>query len=212
MNLVIFGPQGCGKGTQAKKLCAKFGLVHIETGQIFREIAKEKTELGQFIYEMNEKKEMIPDDITMKILSERLKEISDKIGIIIDSAPRTTGQIEPLEKMLEKLARPIHKAISITLPHEESLKRISKRFTCIMCRKQFVLGESIKDLDNPCPDCGGLIAQRIDDTPDGIIKRLDTFQKVTVPVIEYYRKKNMLIEVDGTQNIDKVFEDIASEL
>lgn len=212
MNLIIFGPQGCGKGTQAKKLCARYDLAHIETGQIFREIAKEDTDLGRFIYEMNEKKEMIPDSITMEILSDRLRDIPDKLGIIIDSAPRTTGQIKPLESMLKSLGRKIDRAISITLPHEESLRRINKRYTCMLCRKQFVLGEDLKNLDNPCPDCGGLVAQRIDDTPDGIIKRLDTFREVTVPVIEHYRKKKMLVEVDGSRSKDAVFEDITNKL
>ena len=212
MNLIIFGPQGCGKGTQANKLSEKYNLVHVETGDIFRKIAREDTPLGKKIKDLNERKEMIPDDIMIEILGNKLKEIPVEKGLILDSAPRLTSQIELIERLFANLGRSIDKAISITLPREESIARISKRYICPQCNKQFILGEDIKDKNEPCLICGGSIRQRIDDTPDGVIKRLNTFQEVTVPVIEYYRRKGMLIEVDGKQNIDKVFEDIASKL
>jgi len=212
MNLLIFGPQGCGKGTQADFLAKKFNLEHIETGRIFREIAKENTSLGKKIKDINEKKEMIPDDITVEILNEELKKVPSEKGIILDSAPRLVSQIEDIEKMLEKLGRTVDSAISITLPREESIARISKRYICPTCQRQFVLGEDIKNVGDLCPTCGGPIRQRLDDTPDGVIKRLNIFEEVTAPVIEYYRQEGKLIEVDGTQNKAKVFEDIAKKL
>lgn len=212
MNLIIFGPQGCGKGTQADKLSKKYNLEHIETGHIFRKIAREDTPLGKKISDLNEKKEMIPDDIMIEILGNKLKEIPSEKGLILDSAPRLTSQIELIEKLFENFGRSIDKAISITLPHEESIIRISKRYICPQCNKQFILGEGIKDNNEPCPICGGQIRQRLDDTPDGVMKRLNTFQEVTVPVIEHYRSKGMLIEVDGRQNIEKVFKDIIENL
>jgi adenylate kinase len=212
MNLLIFGPQGCGKGTQADKLSKKYNLVHIETGHIFRNIGKEDTPLGRKIKSLNERKEMIPDEILVEVLEDKLKKIPVEKGLILDSAPRLLSQIEIVEKMLEHLDRSVDKAISITLPREESICRISKRYICPQCSKQFVLGEDIKSQDDPCPLCGGLIRQRFDDTPDGVVKRLNTFQEVTVPVIEHYRQKGMLIEVDGRQNVDKVFEDISNKL
>lgn len=212
MNLLIFGPQGCGKGTQADKLAEKYNLVHVETGRIFREIAKEDTPLGRHIADINERKEMIPDEIMAEILGQKLKEITPEKGIILDSAPRLTSQIDLIENMLSNLGRSVDKAISITLPREESIARITKRYICPTCNKQFVIGEDFKDKNHACPICNGSIRQRFDDTPDGIIKRLNTFQEVTVPVIEHYRQKGMLVEVDGRQSIMKVFEDIESQL
>ncbi|HPN54329.1 MAG TPA: nucleoside monophosphate kinase [Candidatus Moranbacteria bacterium] len=212
MNLIIFGPQGCGKGTQAKKLAEKHGLEHIETGQIFREMAKEETPLGRKISELNEKKEMIPDDVMAEVLEKKLKKIPIEKGLIIDSAPRLVSQIALIEKIFEKFKRSIDKAISITLPREESIARISKRYVCSSCGKQFILGEDIKDENDLCPQCGTKVSQRVDDTPEGVIKRLNTFQAVTVPVIEYYRQKGMLVEVDGRKGVEEVFADITNKL
>ncbi|HOW60747.1 MAG TPA: nucleoside monophosphate kinase [Candidatus Moranbacteria bacterium] len=212
MNLIIFGPQGCGKGTQAEKISEKYNLVHIETGNIFRKIGRENTSLGKKISILNEKKEMIPDEIMVEVLGNELKKVPAEKGIILDSAPRLTSQITLIENMLKNINRSIDRAISITLSREESIKRISKRYICPSCNKQFILGEDIENKNMPCPKCGDQIRQRFDDTPEGVKKRLDTFQKVTVPVIEYYRKKDMLVEVDGRQSVEKVFKDIIENL
>jgi adenylate kinase len=212
MNLLIFGPQGCGKGTQADLLAKKYNLVHIETGRIFRDIAKEDTELGRTVNDLYINKEMFPDDIVVEILENSLKKIPPEKGLIIDSAPRVVTQIDIVEKMLEHLGRNVDRAVYITISREESIARISKRYTCPLCRRQFVLGEDMEKADDPCPTCGGPVSQRLDDTLDGVIKRLDTFQQVTVPVIEHYREKGMLIEVDGNQSVNKVFEGITSKL
>lgn len=212
MNLIIFGPQGSGKGTQAERLSEKYNLKHIETGQIFREIAKEETPIGKIILDIYEKKEMIPDDVTVDILRDNLDKVPTDVGLILDSAPRTMGQIEPVEKMLADLGRKLDKAIYISLPYEESILRISKRYMCSVCRRHFVLGKDILSTDDPCQTCGGPITRRSDDTPEGIAKRLDTFYEVTVPVIEHYRKKGMLIEVDGNQGMEDVFAEIVAKL
>jgi adenylate kinase len=212
MNLIIFGPQGSGKGTQAEKLAAKYNLAHIETGQIFREIGREDSELGRKIKDLNERKEMIPDDITADVIKSYLAKVPADKGVILDSAPRTIGQIEPVEKMLADIGRSIDKAIYIFLPYEESVARISKRYMCSVCRRHFVLGKDIQTINDSCPTCGGPITQRGDDTPDGIAKRLKTFYEITIPVIEYYRQRDLLIEVDGNQSVEKVFEDIDNKL
>ena len=212
MNLLIFGPQGSGKGTQAELLAAKYNLAHIETGQIFREIGRENSELGKKIKELNERKEMIPDEITVEVLKEKLENVPVEMGIILDSAPRTSGQIAPVEQMLAELARPLDRAIYITLPYEESVSRITKRYACRVCYRHFVLGKDIENTEDACPTCGGPVMQRSDDTPDGVAKRLRTFYEVTIPVIEQYRQRDMLIEVDGNQNKEKVFEDIIKQI
>ncbi|EKE25039.1 MAG: hypothetical protein ACD_5C00316G0002 [uncultured bacterium] len=212
MNIIIFGPQGSGKGTQADLLSEKYNLEHIETGQIFREIGRENSELGKKIKDLNDRKEMIPDDVTVEVLREKLKVVPIDMGIILDSAPRTAGQVEPIEQMLAELRRPIDKAIYISLPYEESIARITKRYACTVCYRHFVLGLHIHETEEPCPTCGGPIMQRADDTPDGVTKRLKTFYEITIPVVDEYRERGMLIEVDGNQSKEKVFEDINQKL
>jgi len=213
MNLIIFGPQGSGKGTQASKLAQKYNLKHVETGQIFREISKEDSPRGKMIAQfLNEKNEMIPDNIAVDTLKHYLEKVSPDAGLIIDSAPRTVGQIELVEKMLKQLGRQLDKAIYITLPYEQSVARVSKRYKCPACNKKFVLGKDIQSKEDPCPICGGPVIQRKDDTPEGIAKRLKDFHKITMPVIEHYREKGMLLEADGNQDVEKVFEDIKQAL
>lgn len=212
MNIIIFGPQGCGKGTQADKLAEKYNLVHIETGLIFREIAKEKTALGKKIADLNSRKEMIPDNITIDVMKHYLSQVPADKGIILDSAPRTMGQVAPVEGMFKDIGRSLDKAIYITLPQTESVARVSKRYMCSVCYRHFVLEKHIKTADDPCPTCGGPIIQRGDDTPDGIVKRLRVFHEITMPVVEHYREKGMLIETDGDQSVEKVFEDIVAKL
>lgn len=212
MNIIIFGPQGSGKGTQAEKLANKFNLSHIETGQIFRDIAKIDSPLGIKIKNLSESKELIPDEITVDVLRHYLEKVSDEKGIILDSAPRTIGQIEPVEEMMKEEGRPIDKAIYITLPYGDSVARITRRFACTKCLKSLILGKHIQASEDVCPFCGGQIAQRSDDTPEGIVKRLDIFYDVTLPVINEYRKKGNLIEVDGSQDMEKVFQDIINKL
>lgn len=212
MNLIIFGPQGSGKGTQADLLAEKYNLAHIETGQIFREIGREDSDLGRKIKALNDQKEMIPDETTVEVLKDRLGKIPTGEGLILDSAPRTVGQIEPVEKMLAELNRPIDKAVYITLPQEESIARITKRYACTVCYRHFVIGKHIMHHEELCPTCGGPVMQRGDDTPDGVAKRLKTFYEVTVPVIDKYRERGLLIEVDGNQGVEKVFEDINQAL
>jgi adenylate kinase len=212
MNLIIFGPQGSGKGTQADLLSEKYHLAHIETGQIFREIGREDSPLGRKIKDLNDRKEMIPDEVTVEVLREKLEVVPVDMGIILDSAPRTVGQVEPIEQMLAELARPIDKAIYIALPYEESILRITKRYACTVCYRHFVIGKHIQGMEDVCPTCGGPIMQRGDDTPEGVAKRLKTFYEVTIPVIEEYRQRGMLIEVDGNQEVEKVFSEITEQL
>ncbi len=212
MNLLIFGPQGSGKGTQADILAEKLNLVHIETGQIFRDMSLEDSELGKKIRDFNEKKELVPDEITLDILKLHIEKIPENKGVIIDSAPRTEGQIEGVENMLSLMGRNIDKAIYIELPYEESINRITKRFACLECKKHFILGKEIESEKESCPACGGKIAQRIDDTMDGIKKRLNTFYETTIPVVEYYKRKEMLIEVNGKKSIQDVNLEIIKKL
>ena len=212
MNLIIFGPQGSGKGTQADLLSAKLGLVHIETGEIFRQIAREESALGTAIRQLNEGKEMIPDPITVSVLEAYVSKLEANQGVILDSAPRTSGQIEPVENMLAGYGRSIDRAIYISLPYDESVARITKRYACTLCYRHLIRGKDILSGNDACPTCGGPVRQRGDDTPDGIVKRLATFYALTIPVIEHYRSKGLLVEVDGNRTVEEVFADIVQQL
>jgi adenylate kinase len=212
MNIIIFGPQGSGKGTQADKLAEKFNLSHIETGQIFRDIAKLDSPLGIKIRELGKSNELIMDEITVDVVEKHVKQVPKDKGVILDSAPRTLGQIEPVERIMKAQGRSIDKAIYISLPYGESVARITRRFACMECTKSLILGKHIELASDVCPFCGGQIVQRSDDTPEGIVKRLDIFYNTTMPVVEAYRKKGLLIEVDGGRGMEEVFEDIIKQL
>ncbi len=212
MNILLFGPQGSGKGTQAAILAEKFGLNHIETGKIFRQISTEDNELGKKVKEFNEDKKLVPDEITLQILEFYLAKIPSTRGLVLDSAPRTQGQIEGVEKIFNDLKRDIDVALYLTLPYEDSVTRIAKRFVCQGCGKNFILGQHIQAEDKSCPECGGVISQRVDDSEEGVRKRLDDFYQKTIPVIEHYRKKGILIEVDGRGSIEQVTAEIIDKI
>jgi len=213
MNLVILGPQGCGKGTQAELLSKKYNLEHIDVGRALRKMAQQETELGKKIYEIqNIQKALVPSDILHEVMHLELNSLPETKGAIVDGAPRTTDQIGYIEKVLPETGRKIDKVIFIDIPKAESIKRISKRFLCENCRKHFIMGQDIQSPKDKCPVCGGKIIQRADDTPEGMEKRLEIFAHETLPVIEHFRQTDKLVEVDGMQPIDRVFSNILDNL
>ena len=213
MNLIIIGPQGCGKGTQAEMLAQKFDSEVIEMGGMFRAMAKEDTDLGKLIHEtIHEKKILVSDEIAVAAFEESLGKISYDRGVILDGIPRTMAQVGPTEAALAKSGRVIDKVISIILPREISMERITKRFACKNCHKRLIMGADIQNVSQVCPECGGEVYQRGDDTPDGVSKRLDIFYQETVPVIEHYREKGILVEVDGDNSIENVFSEIVGKV
>ncbi|GBE16288.1 adenylate kinase [bacterium BMS3Abin15] len=213
MNLVIIGPQGCGKGTQAKLLAEKFNLAHIEMGSSLREQAKEDTPLGKELDEIiNKKKELAPDDVIVRVISEQVSRAPAEKGIILDGAPRTISQVEKVAVAFKDNDRKLDKVIFIKLSEAESIERISMRVGCSNCGKNMKIGKDVKGVNDRCPDCGGELNQRKDDTPEGVKKRLDIFNQETVPVVEYYRNQGILLEINGEQDVDGVFKDIASDL
>lgn len=208
MSILIIGPQACGKGTQAQLLAKKFDGIHLEMGQILRDIAQQDTPRGRMISEINKRKELAPDHLAMEVLKESLQKIPINKLIIFDGVPRTKMQIKPTEKLLAELGREIKKVVYITLPREDSVARITKRYNCTVCGRRLILGEDIKSAKDSCPTCGGLSEQRGDDTPDGIQKRLDTFYAMTLPVVQHYKKKGLVLEVDGQKSVGEVYNEI----
>lgn len=213
MNIIILGPQGSGKGTQAEKLSQKFGLEHIDMGKFLREVSKMDTPLGKEVYRVqNVTKTLVPSQILQEVFKVKLNSLPREQGIIFDGFPRNIDQMGYFEKALIEFGRHVDKVIFINLSEEESIKRISKRRVCEKCRKVFILGKDIKNDTDPCPDCGGKIIQRIDDTQEGVKKRLEIFKKDTLPVVEYYRERGKLLEIDGSKSIEEVFKEILRKL
>jgi adenylate kinase len=209
MNLVILGPQGSGKGTQARLLEKKFNLVHIDMGLQLRLEALKKTALGRKIYELvYKKKVLLPDNIMEKVLARKLKSIPKNKGVVLDGSPRRIDQINLVEQAMFESGRKLDKVIYIKVPEKESIKRISRRYHCYHCSRHYVLGEDINSSREKCISCGGKIVRRKDDTAAGVRKRLAIFRKETLPVIRHYRKKNKVVEVSGMGKIDDVSERI----
>lgn len=210
MNIVILGPQGSGKGTQAKLLAQKFGLDHFDAGRALREVARMDTPLGREVYEIqNVTKTLVPSRILREILHIRLNDLGREQGIVFDGIPRNVEQARYFEEALQEFGRKIDRVIFVDISEEESLKRIGKRFSCEKCKEAVILKENEAEI---CAKCGGKLSQRADDTKEGIEKRLSIFKAETLPVMEYFEKKNLVSKIDGAQSVEKVFEDILANI
>ncbi|MDD5083696.1 MAG: nucleoside monophosphate kinase [Candidatus Moranbacteria bacterium] len=211
-NLILLGPQGSGKSTQAKMLVQHLGMIHVDMGSALRTIAKKDTYLGRQVNEiMNVRKELVSDELVSKILHHVIGDIDDDQGIILDGAPRKESQIQSVERVLADYDRTIDKAIFINIPTEVSVARIASRFACSLCSKAYVIDANEQlTHDLSCSECGGQLEQRVDDTPEGVRKRLAVFAKETTPVIEHYRAIGKLLEVDGTKTAEEIYHDIVA--
>lgn len=213
MNIIILGPQGSGKGTQAELLAKKFNLEHIEMGRFLREVAKLATPLGKEINEIiNIQGKLVDDKVLKKVLHIKLGDLPREQGIIFDGVPRREDQLRYFEEAMQEFGRKIDAVININLSEEESVKRISRRRICRKNEHVLIMGKDIKDEKEKCPVCGSEIFQRIDDTPERIKTRLGIYYKDTKDVIDYYKQKSLLIEIDGCPSIEEVFENIMKEI
>jgi adenylate kinase len=213
MNLVILGPQGSGKGTQAEMLAKKFNLEHIDMGKSLREVALLDTPFGKEVHEViNIKKELVNDEILKTVLHIKLADLPREEGIIFDGVPRNIDQARYFEEALLEFGRKIEKVFIINLSEKESIKRISKRRVCSKCKTIYILEKDIENENNPCAKCGGKIIIRPDDSDEGVRKRLGIFKKETMPVINYFKEKGLVEEINGDQTIPEVFEEILEKL
>jgi len=213
MNLIVLGPQGSGKGTQAEKLAEKFNLEHIDMGKSLREVAKQDTPLGKEIWQIqNVTNTLVPSRILREVLHLKINSLPREQGILFEGVPRTIDQQGYLEEEINNSGRKIDAVIFITIPKEETMKRIGKRWVCKKHQHVLIMGKDIQSEQDKCPIDGSEIFQRIDDTPAGIKKRLQVNREETMPVIEDYRKRNLLIEINGLPSIDEVSKNIISEI
>lgn len=203
MKLVFMGPQGSGKGTQAQILKDELKIPHISTGDIFREAAEQGTEMGiKAKEEYWEKGNLVPDEITNQIVKERLEQEDCKAGFILDGYPRTLDQAQALDEITK-----IDHVILINISDEESIKRISGRRTCKECGKIYHVVRNPPPEEGKC-ECGGEIIQRDDDTEEKLKTRLKAYHEQTQPVVEYYKQKGMLKEVNGEQEKEAITAEI----
>ncbi len=210
MNIIILGPQGSGKGTQAELLAKKFNLDHFDAGRALRQVTMLDTPLGKEIHEIiTVRKELVPSRILEEVLRVRLADLPREQGIVFDGVPRNVEQAEYFMEILREFGRKIDRVIFVEISKEESIKRIGKRFACEKCKEPMILK---KDQPAVCPKCGGKLKQRADDTKEGIEKRLKIYAEETMPVIEFFEKKNLVSRINGEQAVEKVFEEIIKKL
>lgn len=206
------GPPGAGKGTQAEKVTVTFGIPHISTGDAFRQAMKEGTPLGRKAKEYVDQGLLVPDDVTNGIVRERLQQEDCNNGFLLDGFPRTLAQAEALDGMLEEMGRRLEHVINLKVDRSLLLARLTGRRICKACGATYHLIYNPPKQDNKCDKCAGELFQRSDDTEEKVGTRLDEYTNKTAPLLDYYREKGLLREVDGEQDIDQVTAAIAAIL
>ncbi len=208
-DLIIVGPQGSGKGTQAKLLAEKFGYVHLSSGDLLREVAKEDTALGRKINKLiNVEGRLAPDDLIADIFKDKIANLPKGKKIILDGFPRTLRQLNLMKEFWGELQRDDHRVIFVELSEDEAIRRLASRLTCENCGAIYIVGKAPAE----CNRCGGRLAQRPDDKPEAIRKRLELFKKETQPLIEELGRARKLIRVDGKPSIEAVQTEIIKKL
>lgn len=204
MNIILMGLPGAGKGTQASEIVKKFPIPHISTGDMFRKAIKDETELGKEAKSYMDRGELVPDEVTVGIVKERLSEDDAKKGFLLDGFPRTLEQAEALSKIMTELGRKIDAVINIEVPEEELMNRLTGRRVCEVCGTTYHLVFNPPKVDGICDLDGGKLYQREDDNPETVAKRLEVNVKQSKPILEYYDKEGVLKNVDGSKDIQEV--------
>lgn len=206
MNIVLLGAPGAGKGTQAAKLVEKYGFAHISTGDILRAAVKNQTPLGIKAKTYMDAGDLVPDDLVIDLVKERLQDKDTEKGFILDGFPRTSTQAVALDSELSKLERPLTAALLVDVDKEVIIKRLTSRR---MCRECGFIGT---DADATCPKCNGEMYQRDDDNEATVRNRLDVYENSTAPLIDYYRGCDLLLEIDGDRDPEEVLASIEEAL
>ncbi|PJI08897.1 MULTISPECIES: adenylate kinase [Clostridium] len=212
MKIILLGPPGAGKGTQAKLISSEFSIPHISTGDIFRANISEKTELGMKAKGYMDKGLLVPDELTIDIVKDRISKNDCKGGFLLDGFPRTVKQAEALDKFLDSEKEKVDCALLIDVPTEKIFSRMTGRRVCTKCGASYHVKYNPPKIEGKCDLCGSPVVQRKDDSEDTVKERLDVYDRQTQPLIVYYKNKAVLKSVDGTQDIDKVFKDIKNVL
>lgn len=212
MKIILLGPPGAGKGTQAKSISEAYKIPHISTGDIFRKNISEKTPLGVEAKGYMDRGQLVPDELTIDLVNDRLQKEDCKNGFLLDGFPRTVKQAEALDNFLKKNGNSIDAALLIDVPFSFILERMTGRRVCNDCGASYHIKNNPPKVEGKCDLCGGSLIQRKDDCAETVNERLDVYKKQTQPLVEYYNNSNILKTVDGARNIDQVFDDICSLL
>ena len=204
MNVVLLGAPGAGKGTQAANLLNELGVVHVASGDLFRRALGEETELGLLAKSYMEKGELVPDEVTISMVLERIRQRDCADGVLFDGFPRTLSQAEALDDKLTGEGRQLDKVVYIEVPAEELVKRLSGRWICRECQAPYHEQSSPPKSAGRCDICGGELYQRADDREETVRERLKVFFSQTVPIVDYYDRQVKLLRVDGNRGIEDV--------
>jgi len=210
MNLILLGPPGAGKGTQAVRLSREYGWVHISTGNILREAVKKGTELGNAAKDFMDKGELVPDDIINRIVAERISAMPAEEKFILDGYPRTEVQASGLEEALGRLGRSIDKVIYFKTSDEVSIARLSGRRVCRQCGTNYHVKNIRPRKEGICDKCGGELFQREDDKEETVRNRLKVYEQQTEKLLAYYQKRGLLKPVSGDLSVDDLFEELSA--
>lgn len=212
MRIIMLGAPGAGKGTQAKKIAEKYGIPHISTGDIFRANIKNGTELGKKAKTYMDQGLLVPDELVVDLVVDRVKQDDCSNGYVLDGFPRTIPQAEALDKALAAMGEAMDYAINVEVPDENIVRRMSGRRACVDCGATYHIVYAPTKEENICDNCHGELILREDDKPETVQKRLNVYHEQTQPLIDYYKNQGILKSVDGTQPMDEVFKAIVTIL
>lgn len=205
MKIIMLGAPGAGKGTQAKKIADKYGIPHISTGDIFRANIKNGTELGKKAKAYMDQGALVPDELVVDLVADRVKQPDCEKGYVLDGFPRTIPQAESLDSVLASMGQKIDYAINVEVPDENIVRRMSGRRACVGCGATYHVVHAPTKLEGVCDRCGEKLILRDDDKPETVQKRLTVYHEQTQPLIDYYKNAGILRTVDGTMEMDQVF-------
>lgn len=212
MKIIMLGAPGAGKGTQAKMIADRYAIPHISTGDIFRANIKNGTELGKKAKGYMDQGLLVPDELVCDLVVDRVQQPDCEKGYVLDGFPRTIPQAESLDAALAKLGTAMEYAINVDVPDENIVRRMSGRRACVTCGATYHIEHIPPKQEGICDRCGSALILRDDDKPETVTKRLDVYHTQTQPLIDYYNEKKILVDVDGTQPMDEVFNAIVDIL
>ncbi|EGV10375.1 adenylate kinase [Parvimonas sp. oral taxon 393 str. F0440] len=212
MRLILLGPPGAGKGTQASSIVAEYGITHISTGDIFRHNIKNETELGKKVKSYLDNGQLVPDELTIDLVWDRLSKEDCKNGFLLDGFPRTINQAEALQKGLEERGLKLDRVINIDVDKNILVKRLSGRRVCKNCGETYHVDNKPSEKEGVCDKCSGEVIQRADDNEKTVLDRIEVYENQTFPLIDFYKNLGLVLTVDGTLSIEDVFSQIKESL
>lgn len=212
MRLILLGPPGAGKGTQAKRVIEEFDIPHISTGDIFRKNIKEKTELGQKVEGLLAQGKLVPDELTIEIVWDRLDQEDCKNGFLLDGFPRTIPQAEALDEGLAKRGLKLDRVLNIDVDKDSLVKRLSGRRICPNCGASYHIDNNPTKVEGICDACQTPVIQREDDKEETVLDRIKVYDSQTKPLVDFYNKQDLVFTVDGTLPIDEITNKLVTEL